>query len=865
MRAIAFVFAAVCAIGLGLATPATAQSAATPFTSATRYDLMGRVTGTIAPDPGTGTPSYAATRNSYDAGGRLILVEQGALSNWQSELVAPANWTGFTVYQSKVMTYDQFDQKLTETLIATDGTKAALTQYSYDALHRLDCTAVRMNPTYFHALPPSACYFTTQGNNGPDRITHNVYDIAGQLLKVQKAFGVTVANGFPQTLQQDYATYEYTANGKQKSMVDANGNKATMTYDAYDRQVRWNFPDKVSVGAVSGTDYEEYSYDDNGNRLTLRKRDGSVIGYTYDALNRVLQKRDPDPANGPNATATANCYNLASDSNDVCYSYDLRGLQLTAKFGTATGPGLTSTYDGFGRVMTASSNMDGTARTFIYNYNQDGARKNIGHPDGVIIRYIYDNLDRVTAIQENGTTQVVAVGYDPIGRSTGITRGAVATTYTYDGVSRLWKLSDNLSGTTYDVNREFGYNPASQIIQADRDNNLYAFAGYAAATKNYAVNGLNQYTAAEGATLAYDANGNLTSNGGTTYSYDAENRLIAASTGVTLDYDPAGKLWRMTSPDNTVVKFVYDGDQLTLEYDGQGNILRRYVHGNGDDDPFLWYEGSGLTDRRSLQTDTQGSIISIANADGTLRTIDSYDEYGVPASGNDGRFQYTGQAYLPALGFYYYKARMYSSRLGRFMQTDPIGYKDQNNLYAYVGNDPFNGKDPTGTQLVPPVPIIISACAGGPFVCGGIIVAGGCAIWEACRHAAGEIGHTLADRLRGILRAEPSDSPSDQPDNRTPGERAKDGKDVIIGGGTPNENGVIDHRGDGRSVSDVIGSAAGAAGVRPGKTKDGNPTVVFPDGSRATGYPESSTTGAPSIVISSPKGRQGIKVREDTF
>jgi RHS repeat-associated protein len=523
----------------------------------------------------------------------------------------------------------------------------------------------------------------------------------------------------------------YDDAGNMITLTDARGNSYTFTYDQLSRKTSMIYPDGS---------HEDWTYDAAGNVSTYTTRAGQVRTFTYDIRNREILA------------------DWSDSTPDVSKTYDAAGRLLTMSSSVST---LTYTHDNANRLLSETQDMAGFAggpKTVSYTYNADGQRASLTYPDGTVVSYTYTARDQMQTISVNGAPPLTTYQYDLAGNRTGKTlENNTSAAYVYDNANRLLTIDHKRNGTSFSrfdytynsvgnrtsktqtddgfpVRAEnYQYDPTDQVTGAEYLENsvVNRTVGYQydpvgnrqQVTENnqpaaYTANNLNQYSTVDGQTLGYDLNGNLTfvinvpPAPNSSYTYDAQNRMIAATHGAhtaSFLYDPRNRCVARTINGVTTF-FTWDDWSLLEDRASTGALLANYIHGAGIDEILIVTRPSPL-DTFYHHHDGLGSTVALTDNTGTVVESYRYDIYGdvsvfdsggtwLPTSALDNRFAFTGRELLVGLDLFDCRNRMYSKSLGRFLQIDPIRFEaDDVNVYRFVMNNVINFVDAYGLVI----------------------------------------------------------------------------------------------------------------------------------------------------------------------
>jgi len=605
-----------------------------------------------------------------------------------------------------------------------------------------------------------------------DPLNHTIsfgHDVAGNLTSVTDALNNQVvltynAAGQVLTVRDPLLnTYGFSYEvGDLMSITDPQANTTAVTRDVAGRIVSVRDP----TGKVTGYEYDALNlltrvtdplggqtaltYDGNGNLLTLTDARSNATTYTYDSMDRLATRTDPLTVVESYAYDLAGNLTTSTDRRGkvTTFSYDPLNRPTFAGFGTVVNGGQTTyestisaTWDGADRISSLVDSISGTitlsfdGRDNLTNqvtpngtvsYSYDGADRRtgmtvLGQPS---VSYAYDNADRLTSITQGSST--VSIAYDAGSRRTSITLpNGVVGTYSYNSASRLTGISYSL-GQTNLGSLNYAYDSAGRRTELS---GTAARTGLPQAVASASYNAANQLTTWAGTTLTYDANGNLTSDGTNSYTWNARNVLAGISGGVTgsFQYDPSGRRSRKTVTGVTT-DFLYDGANPVQELSA-GTPTANLMTGLQTDEYFSRADSLGT---RTLLSDALGSTIALTDSAGVLQTQYTYEPFGNSTSTgqvNSSSFQFTARE-NDGTGLLFYRGRYQSPKLHRFISEDPLEFGGGDaNLYTYVRNMPTNHTDPTGEVPII-VPILLIGGGYGAFAEGGAAYANGGGFWD---------------------------------------------------------------------------------------------------------------------------------------
>lgn len=461
-------------------------------------------------------------------------------------------------------------------------------------------------------------------------------------------------------LASDTITYGYDEMGRPTTrQINGAANHSTIAYDALSRVVRetnvvgtFNFGYQAATGRLASVAYP------NGQASTY-----TFLGNTGDHRLQDIHHQRPGSATLSRHTYTTSpvgqitTWTLQLDAGaPTVYEYDYdRADQLTSA------------------VQKTTGGSPAVLKTYSYAYDPAGNRTTEAI-DTAVVKATYDNRNRLLQQQVGGSLRFAGTLNEPAAVTVAGTPAEVT------GDNRFAGSTTVTSGTQ-----------TVPVVATDPAGNVK--------TQNYQVG-----VTGTGATLANDANGNLTSDGVRTFDWDAENRLIAVNQGTRrteFTYNGASDRTRIVEKDGAVVlsdrRYLWCGLKPCEERDGAGtSVIRRFVA--------LGVQEAGPTSF-TYTLDHLGSIREMSDASGTLRARYEYDAYGrqTKLTGDrDAAFGFTGHLTHGLSAMTLAKYRGYAPGLGRWTSEDPAGLNAGDpNLARYATNDPTATIDPDGHVAIP--------------------------------------------------------------------------------------------------------------------------------------------------------------------
>ena len=729
-------------------------------TTSYTYDTRGNITSVTNPLGKTTTMTYDQHNNLIsitDPAGAKITMTYDNLGNMTSQTDAAGNITTFQ--------YNNLNQ-----MIAVIDAQGKITRYTYDAqgnvLSTTDANGNRTTNAYNYK---NQLIQTTDALGNVTRFTYGAASCGSGCGGTDKLTAVTDAKGQTTTYEYDQAgrliretdplgrvtSYQYDAKGNTISKTKPDGRTINYLHDEAGRLLERRYPNNTA---------DIFQYDQTGNLIMATTNQNIAYYYSYDAAGRLTGVTDSNLRNIEyQYDAAGNRISMKTPEGKIIrYEYNANN-QLTKI--AANGKNFTFAYDNLNRRIKRTL-PNGTYTTYSYDQNSrltNITHKNAHHKIIDAFSYTHDNVgNRLSKTQET-----------PAPHDTDKT-----INYTYDAIYRLQttepekrgkgKLAEALNkyhteNYTYDVvgNRQSGPH-SKDSYSYNAGNELITSTGRIIFERD------NQYE--------YDLNGNLIKKTQTiknkwkiitNYTYDDENRLIEVRIQkghkikeVSFTYDPLGrrisktvgradfededeedveeddkdkgkgkdddkdksKHGRPFQPRTTY--YVYDDQNIIAEYDENNRLIASYIHGPNIDEPlsaeisrdWVYYHADGL-----------GSITTLTSHMGNVVQRYEYDSFGNMQPTHrwiKQPYTYTAREFDPETGLYYYRARYYDAKVGRFITRDPILHPATNNRsckgissihqsffpvferllknpqnlnpYVYVRNNPIKYVDPFG-------------------------------------------------------------------------------------------------------------------------------------------------------------------------